>query len=296
MATRLVHIVSLIAVTLIAIFTKPFWNGTTTELIIAGVFILIAGVPHGSLDHLVAKQRQQNKSLLIYMFGYLASAALFLLLWLWLPGLAFIFFILLTAWHFGETDFVAFYFKNTNAFIIFIYGACLTFWLLWQNTTILEQWTAVMTSKSAIASKFVTAIATIPNLVWMFVVALITLLNTNKFKIGLIEKALFLLFIYLISHTSLLIGFTLYFTGWHSLNALSHLRHLVFSRTSIAAMLKHAIPITLAAVGFLFVVAWLSNGAWLNEHALPSLLVLLSILTLPHMTEMHKLYTKQSSK
>jgi hypothetical protein len=104
------------------------------------------------------------------------------------------------------------------------------------------------------------------------------------------QRLLFLGFLFLVSKTSLLIGFILYFSGWHSVSAILHVHQAVFNRSGFKKMFTQALPFTIAAVLFLFIIGWLSNGTWLSNHAIPALFVLLSILTLPHMTEMHQLY------
>jgi beta-carotene 15,15'-dioxygenase len=295
MSTRLMHTLVLLLVTTVAILTKPFWLGTTIEWMIAAVLILFAGIPHGSLDHLLAKERNQKASLLWYVLGYLAAAGLFLAAWLLVPGLAFLFFLLITAWHFAETDVAVFGLRKIPNLFIFLYGLSLTIWLLWQDTAILEHWTNIMTKQSELAILSVDAVAELP-VAWCLVpMGVFLFVGKSNNAFSMIERLLFLVFIFLLSKTSLLIGFTIYFTGWHSVNAMMHIRQAVFSRTGMLTLLKNAIPVTFAAIVFLGLVAWLSNGAWLKENAMPALLVLLSILTLPHMTEMHRLYSRNNA-
>jgi hypothetical protein len=89
-------------------------------------------------------------------------------------------------------------------------------------------------------------------------------------------------------------GFILYFTGWHSVNALLHIKGSVFRDVDGRLMLEKAMPATLSATSFLIVMGFMSNGAWLDRFGLPALFILLSILTVPHMIEMHRLYTRRS--
>lgn len=66
------------------------------------VFLLV-GLPHGSLDHLVARRAFGVTPTLLYS-GYLAIAALAWLAWWVAPVPALLGFLMLSAWHFGEGD------------------------------------------------------------------------------------------------------------------------------------------------------------------------------------------------
>lgn len=290
MNKRTIHILIVLLLSALAVITRTYWMGSVLEWMVAAVFIIVAGIPHGSLDHKLAQHRKKNLNLFVYIGGYIAAAALFLAVWLWIPGWAFLLFLLLTAWHFGETDIASFGFQKASPILIVVYGAALTCWLLLQEPDVLIYWTGIITHNSKIALTAVQWITSVPVLIWLGVVAVLVILNPNYTSFTWPQRLLFLLFLYLLSKTSLLIGFILYFSGWHSVSAMLHVHHAVFRRSGFTTMLKQALPFTLAAVMFLFVIGWLSHGTWLSNHALPALFVLLSILTLPHMAEMHKLY------
>ncbi len=291
MSKQTLHIAVVLLLAAVAVVTRTYWMGSVLEWIVAAVFIIVAGIPHGSLDHKIAQHRNKNLRLLLYLGGYVVAAALFLAVWLWVPGWAFILFLLLTAWHFGETDITSFGIEKASPFIVFVYGAALTCWLLLQEPDVLIYWTGIITQNSQVALTSVQWVLKIPVMIWFVIVAVIVLFNSSVTKFSWLNRLLFISFLYLLSETSLLIGFILYFSGWHSISAMLHVQQAVFNRSGFVNMLKAALPFTLAAVVFLFVIGWLSNGTWLSNHALPALFVLLSILTLPHMTEMHKLYT-----
>ena len=296
MKKRTLHILLLLLLTLIAVVTRRYWMGSVMEWIAAGVLIIVAGIPHGSLDHKIAQHRKKKLRLLLYIGGYVAAAALFLSVWLWIPGWAFLLFMLLTAWHFGETDLVSFGYQKASPLLVFVYGAALTCWLLLQEPDTLLYWTGIITHNSTAALTAVEWITNVPVLIWFGIVAVMVLFNPDLTTFSWLHRFLFLLFLYLVSQTSLLTGFILYFSGWHSISAMLHVHHTVFKRSGFKTMAKEALPFSAAAVVFLFVIGWLSNGTWLNNHALPALFVLLSILTLPHMTEMHQLYTHIQSR
>jgi Brp/Blh family beta-carotene 15,15'-monooxygenase len=288
------HIALLILVSAIFIATREQWMNTMAEFIASSLLIALAGIPHGSLDHQIALYRDKRLRLSLFLLQYIASALFYLLVWALAPGIALILFLILTAWHFGETDFVIFGCEKKPGWMIFLYGWSLTIWLLGQDSAALTHWLGIITRESAISAYFVRFVTFLPTETWYFVLALIILVNGAPGRRQLLVRCAFLLFIYMLSKTSLLTGFILYFAGWHSLNALIHIRTKVFHKTNLSSMMKQAIPTTMAALAFLLVVAWLSNGEWLQNHGLPALFILLSILTLPHMTEMHRLYARKT--
>ena len=173
-----------------------------------------------------------------------------------------------------------------------LYGIAITLWLLMHDDPTLLYWTNIVSRKSTVAGTAMQWLANIPVLVWFTVTAGILLLVPKSKEIGLTEQIVFLLFLYLLKYTSLITGFVLYFTGWHSMNALNHIRENVFEKRAIGTLLYKALLPTLGAVLMLILIVWLGQGAWLQHNGLPALFVLLSVLTLPHMTEMHRLYIK----
>ena len=286
------HTTILLAIAVLAAVSTSWWKDTNAEFIFAAICIIIAGVPHGSLDHFVAGTTRKDFRLIPFLITYIATAGAYLLVWWLLPGVACLFFLIITAWHFGETDLTCFGAKKPTAFLTMLYGIAITLWLLMHDDPTLLYWTNIVSRKSTVAGTAMQWLANIPVLVWFTVTAGILLLVPKSKEIGLTEQIVFLLFLYLLKYTSLITGFVLYFTGWHSMNALNHIRENVFEKRAIGTLLYKALLPTLGAVLMLILIVWLGQGAWLQHNGLPALFVLLSVLTLPHMTEMHRLYIK----
>lgn len=291
MNKKLIHIIILIAVALLAVTTHMYWQNTNTEFVIAAICIVLAGIPHGALDHLVAGKTRSGFRLLPYLLLYLTAIGLYLLVWWWVPGIAYVFFLIITAWHFGETDLTCFGSSHAVPWRIALYGLAVTMWLLMHDTPTLLYWTRIISKESQLAAAVVRTLSTVPNLLWLVMVAALLLLRTNLAVTDRIAIVLFIAFLYLLQYTSLITGFVLYFTGWHSMNALLHIRKGVFEEQPLRFMLQKAWVPTLGAISFLAVIIWVGNGTWLQHNGLPALFILLSVLTLPHMTEMHRLYT-----
>jgi len=78
------------------------------QWILFAITILLAGIPHGALDHIVAKQNSTLQKLpfssVHFYLTYVSRMALFGICWYFFPSFALLLFIVLSAFHFGETD------------------------------------------------------------------------------------------------------------------------------------------------------------------------------------------------
>ena len=67
--------------------------------------LMLIGIPHGALDVLTHSSRRRSKNTARFMITYVSGIGLVLLGWLFVPTIALIVFLLLSAWHFGQADF-----------------------------------------------------------------------------------------------------------------------------------------------------------------------------------------------
>ena len=105
------------------------------QLFFFAVAIFTFGIPHGALDHLVeqeaARRRNSTFNIIIFLFKYLALMAFYAVLWYFFPEISFVLFIIISSWHFGETDIDYNNNKKLLGLILkFFYGLCLLTWLL----------------------------------------------------------------------------------------------------------------------------------------------------------------------
>jgi Brp/Blh family beta-carotene 15,15'-monooxygenase len=76
---------------------------------ISGVLALIGltlvGIPHGALDVLTHTSRTNHVHPILFLSTYIASVSLVICGWFFIPTATLAFFLLLSAWHFGQADF-----------------------------------------------------------------------------------------------------------------------------------------------------------------------------------------------
>lgn len=290
MNKNILHSLILIAIAIVAILTKTLWVSTSGEFIFAALCIMIAGVPHGSLDYEIAKSTRVHFHLISFLFFYTLIAASYLVVWMFWPGLAFVLFLVFTAWHFGETDLNCFQAEQSSWWMTVIYGISLTMWLLVQDKELILYWTNIVAQKSVFAGQIMQSVASVPIYGWFIGLSIMPIMQLLQKRTSPLLVVLFLLFIFLLSYTSLIIGFVIYFTGWHSMHALLHIKKTAFKQVRFIKMMTKALVPTIGAAILLAAIGYFGQSSWLQHQGLPALFVLLSVLTLPHMLEMHKLY------
>jgi beta-carotene 15,15'-dioxygenase len=291
MNRNLLHTGILLLLVAVLLLTKKFWAGSSVEYGIAVAGILIAGIPHGAMDHVTASFLQGTKfRLLRYLIQYALSALLYLAVWFLFPGVALLLFLLLTAWHFGETDLVCFTNKKISPIIIFSYGFCLLMWLLMKDAGTTLQWIKLVAGKQEYVDTIITALLSLPHLLWFVLGAVMIFSTVISDQTKWLPAFVFLCFLFASVYTSLILGFIIYFTGWHSLQALQHIRLSVFKNSGLVKLVVNALPATVGSVVLLLVIVTYGKEEWVQSSSLPSLFILLSVLTLPHMAQMHKLY------
>ena len=75
------------------------------QIIFFTSLILLTGIPHGALDHLIqeATDKKLNRiySVKLFLLRYLMIMILYAFAWYWFSGLSLLIFLVISAWHFG---------------------------------------------------------------------------------------------------------------------------------------------------------------------------------------------------
>ncbi|MBA4259712.1 MAG: hypothetical protein C0446_11155 [Chitinophaga sp.] len=276
------------------------------QWIFFGVFVVLTGIPHGALDHEVAKQSSRlnllNFSALNFYIRYLTPMIVYGVCWFFFPTISLYIFLLLSGFHFGETDLPIP--ANQSSFTTILlqtsYGLLVLFLILFLNLDevlpILDQINIFSPSlirflKSPTAGSYSLIGATL-----FFLITLIAYFVTHKANTKIIIRITILLSIVTISAAmlSLPISFAIYFGLWHSIISLENIRlHLSVSAKKEVTWLKllaKCIPFTLFSFVGIFALIYFFD---LNKNIdlfLMGLFIGISILTLPHQEVMSKMY------
>ena len=283
------------------------WNEPWIDYAFFGITMVVIGLPHGAVDHLIhIRQKQQEDltpaTLWRFVRGYLGLVLLYGLLWYFLPTLSLLLFIGFSCYHFGQSQLYYFFSKENpfSALTYLLWGlAVLSYIICWNSQeslaligTILPNFETWLTGSGPAAYlSLVPWVASLPP-------GLFLLSRLRSYPAGVVLwEAGCLLAIGLVSYYGgLLVAFSVYFGFWHSSKSLraivrgfkennpgyNYVRFykdaLVFSAISIVGIA------ILAAATYYFV---------LGIHPVMLFFVVISLLTFPHMLTLETVYRRQ---
>jgi Brp/Blh family beta-carotene 15,15'-monooxygenase len=261
--------------------------------------IVLTGIPHGALDHLVDEQNKklsgQRFTLWKFLLAYLTRMLCFAFIWYLSPAFALLIFLLISAFHFGETDLCEKDHRPVTILLSFIYGTGLLFFLLFAHW---DQVDSILQSIPDFAIPFtVLQLAQEPQPLLFILTALqlsmiLFLRGTWKEKSLLIIRTLLMLVLLYV--LPLLLAFTFYFGSWHSIRSLSmirtHLNRTADQPRSLLGWWWRSIPLTLLALFMLIALIVVLNAVYGWSATLISLFIGVAILTAPHLSVMSNMY------
>jgi len=270
------------------------------QLFYSSFFILLFGIPHGAIDHILFFRKRTMSQLKFYSL-YLGLIVVFIAAWLYFPILSFVFFLILSAFHFGESQFVdaKLSLRNLNPLLFLFWGLSLLATLMYYNIGELVAITAFFKDTQGLAvvynAELIFAFFAITNLTTIALILYLFFkkeLSTKRLSSELFLIALIHLTFFLFPFT---IGFTLYFVVLHSIRVMNQ-EYLFFKAEDasfgIKAFLKLLMPYSLLSIFFTTVLLALSHFGYLGI-SIPFLsIIIISVITLPHAIVMHIFYNK----
>ena len=292
---------SLLCATFISIgLISPSINESLSVwVLLASVFIV--GIPHGAIDHIIASelfnQQSSLRSHLIFYSSYLLVMAVLAILWYVSPSAGMIVFLIISIYHFGQADMEDFM-TNEHPSIpwnivrgIFIIGL-----ILFSNTDKTFPVIADATGISATAfqnifphSSTIVAVILIGYLVvYLFSVYQKKIQNPIIFFIdGALLTSLFLI-------TGPFIGFAIYFAVWHSAGHIHEMIQFFNKRNrnfGLRDFIFESLPFTIISLlgltGLYYIQGLIGSG----QRFITLMFILISVLTLPHMVVVNKMYS-----
>ena len=302
---EVVSITVLTGISMVAwqILAGPLNN--TFQLLFFTATVFTFGIPHGALDHLVeqelARRKESSFQKVTYSIKYAAAITVYALCWYVFPQVSLLAFLLMSAWHFGETDFQQIVkWRWLSIFIRLLYGISILLWVLFAHTS--EAGANMMHLVPATSRLFkfwLAGIAHTQIILLCSAVIIIAALSINQLSKG--SKFSWSLILQLVVILTcgfllpLLPAFALYFVGWHSIITLYNIEEFINGKMavdkplSIINLCRKALLASITAIGGLLVTGYLLKNYAPIFDPLPLLFVFLSLITLPHVQVMHKL-------
>lgn len=269
------------------------------QLIYSSLSILLFGIPHGAIDHIIFFKKRKLTKLKFYLV-YLGLIVGFVLMWHIAPVLSLILFLLISAFHFGESQFEDIKItKVLKNIFFFFWGIALLATLIYYNINELANVTAYFDDTLAFEKvydiKKVTALYYVTNIIT--IASMILMAVYKQIKIERLLSEFFLLFLIHITFFlfPFIIGFTLYFVVLHSLKVMQD--EIEFFKKdnpkfSILDFLKLLAPYSILSIFFTTILLLLSYYSYI-PYSIPFLsIVIISVITLPHAIVMNIFYNE----
>lgn len=281
-------------------FAGSWYNDN--QMLIAVLLVVVFGIPHGAVDHILFMETNKANPIRFYVF-YLSLISVILGLWLAFPTLSLVFFLFLSAYHFGQSQFSRFsnLSKASTLIIYASWGMSILSGLAYYNYEELYQLLSSSQDLNILLEVFQPQILFVSLLMssLCFIVAFTYNLNAFTQKRFLIELGLFMLIHVCFYFHSLLLGFSLYFATLHSIQVLKEEYGFLSKKIihfNLRSFLLKLIPYTLLSVIGIVIVLGLSHLEIIPLSKTLVIFMAVSALTLPHSMVMENFYQSKFHK
>ncbi len=268
-----------------------------SQLLLVGPILLILGIPHGAIDH-VLYQRSQTISNFRFIATYLSIVLTILVLWWIFPIITYILFLGTSAYHFGQSQF-SHYFKKQNMrtrLLFMSWGTLLLSTLMLFNSAELDSLARDYSEFGSIHVLNSTLLLYLVVISGLFTVSLIfIMIARNELLKPHALMELVVAFMLLVSFYLLpfLIGFTLYFIILHAWKVMQE----EFGFLKKSGVVKNPIDfikilspfsiVSFMGIGLVYTAIY---NQWLNISFGYALLIVISAITIPHAFVMDQFY------
>jgi Brp/Blh family beta-carotene 15,15'-monooxygenase len=281
------------------------WLETAQYALLAAGTVVI-GIPHGATDNHVYRHLLPRGGTAAFYLGYLLVAGVYGLLWALAPGASLVLFLLLSVYHFGQSD--LFYTAlpegaGVKKLIYIPWGAFnLASPILFRYEQAAPVIEAIVGSDPIpVAAAQAAAPWVSLSLLGLNVAILGVLLRRGRMGRGDFARELlgFAVLFVLYATAPLYVSFIVYWAFWHSLNSAIEIAGTWSDRglgAQLGAFFRAAAPlslITFAGMALIFLAA----GVYGNRDALIAMFfIIIAAVTLPHMVVMELLYRRRAAR
>ena len=279
-----------------------FVLNNSTQISFLIIVLILFGVPHGALDLYIDQHLHKSDSnQKLFLLKYIANIIVYALVWYFFPVAALVIFILITAYHFGEMDWLG---KTDNAVQKMAYSMIGLLWillLLSKNISFALQIFIRMERSAFNESQWTRLAHTIfpITLIGLAIVYVILFFFKNYFfsknkyyYYSLLQQIILILFAF---YMPLWLCFAFYFGFWHSLLSFDKIRITFDMPNNLNGwknLLVKAAPFSIMAwFGFIYI-TFLTLNSKDASGIFTLLFISLSVLALPHLQIFTKIKLK----
>lgn len=292
-----------LAFMLIALFFPSASESMALWIVVASVFVI--GIPHGAIDHIMAAElyelNQTLKDHLLFYSSYLLVMVIVGALWILLPEAGMALFLVISIYHFGQADMEDFLTKKKAGNRIFYVnrGFMIIGLIIFSDpvTTYPIIADAMQMETSFFSNLIPSAGLTLNIIVGSYIAVSIPGIVSGRIEnpVAYVIDSLLLIMFLLI--TGPLIGFAIYFALWHSAGHINEMREFFERRgksLSLVRFYKKATPFTFVSILGLALLLLVNLQLNLENQFLSLMFILISVLTLPHMLIVERMYNEKN--
>jgi Brp/Blh family beta-carotene 15,15'-monooxygenase len=280
---------------LLALLHAWFPISSSHQLVVLFVTLFTLGIPHGALDFYIDKKVNNTAGLkhkYIFLFKYFLNMIVYSLVWYFFPTIAILIFIGLTAFHFGEIDWLGKSYNGIHKLIYSLLGLSWILFLLSKNIdTAIDVFVLLGQSKMQAAEYIYFAKIILPISQAALVIIHVVLFFSSRYFFS--DNKQFFFAVMQIGCLTILnmllplwLCFSFYFGLWHSILSFDKIRQEFEINNSLSGWLQllgKATPYALAAwTGIIVFMIW-SLKSWDIKEILPLLFIGIAVLALPHL-------------
>jgi Brp/Blh family beta-carotene 15,15'-monooxygenase len=267
------------------------------------LILILFGVPHGALDLYIDQHLQKTDSKqVVFLAKYIANILVYASIWYFFPIAALVIFIFITAYHFGEIDWMGKTSTILHKIIYSLLGFAWILFLLTKNIHFALDIFLTMGRSTIQKEGLIQLAAKIYPYTLLIIVAIYLMLfffksyffeKSTSYYYSLLQTALLVVFVL---YMPLWISFTFYFGFWHSLLSFDKIRisfAIPNNFTGWKGLLLKAAPFSIMAwFGFAYI-TFLTLNSKDASGIFTLLFITLSVLALPHLQVFTKLKLKE---
>lgn len=286
---------------LLALLHAWFPISPSNQLVVLFVTLFTLGIPHGALDFYIDKKVNRASGIkhkYFFLFKYFLNMIVYALVWYFLPTIAIVIFIGLTAFHFGEIDWLGKSYTGMHKLVYSLLGLSWILFLLSKNIhTAIDVFVLLGQSKMQAAEYINIAKVVLPIAQAALVIIHAVLFFSSSYFFS--DNKQFFFAVMQIGCLTILnmllplwLCFSFYFGLWHSILSFDKIRQEFGMKNNIngwLTLLSKATPYALAAwTGIVVFIVW-TLKSWDIKEILPLLFIGIAVLALPHLQVFTKL-------
>lgn len=280
---------------LLALIHAYFPLSTNQQLIVLFITLFTLGIPHGALDFYIDKKINHATGLkhkYVFLFKYILNMIAYALVWYFLPTIAIIIFIGLTAFHFGEIDWLGKSYTGVHKLVYSVLGLSWILFLLSKNIhTAIDVFVLLGQSEMQAAEYIKIAEVIYPISQAALVILHVILFFSSRYFFSDNKQFFFAVMqIGCLTILNLLLPlwlcFSFYFGLWHSILSFDKIRQEFGMQNNIkgwGALLSKAVPYAVVAWSGIVLFVYWSLERWSIKESLPLLFIGIAVLALPHL-------------